>query len=212
MIGPSAGHGRETHVGGIGGLLLAAGAGRRFGRPKAAVPFGGEPLVERGARLLTEAGCAPVVVVLGAGAEHVVGVADLRGATVVVAQGWAQGMGVSLRTGLAALGDSCAAVVIALVDQPLVGVSAVERLCAAWRAGALAAVATYDGARGTPALFDATVWSEIAASAVGDQGARGWLTANPERVLGVECGDVASSDDIDTVEDLQRLGRLLERP
>ncbi|MCG5440355.1 NTP transferase domain-containing protein, partial [Micromonospora foliorum] len=59
------------------GLLLAAGAGRRFGRPKALVELDGEPLVRRAIRLLGDGGCAPVHVVLGAGADEV---PDLPGA------------------------------------------------------------------------------------------------------------------------------------
>src|SRR5918999_150312 len=53
----------------VAGLLLAAGEGRRFGRPKALVEFAGERLVDRGVRTLREAGCGPVVVVMGAAAN-----------------------------------------------------------------------------------------------------------------------------------------------
>ncbi len=85
----------------VAGLLLAGGAGRRFGGPKALVRLDGELLVERGVRLLRDGGCAPVVVVLGAQAERVRAVAELP--IVVVAEDWATGMGASLRAGLAAL-------------------------------------------------------------------------------------------------------------
>ena len=53
-----------TNVEDVAGLVLAAGSGSRYGGPKALVPFEGELLVERAVRLLTEGGCAPVVVVL----------------------------------------------------------------------------------------------------------------------------------------------------
>lgn len=196
----------------VGGLLLAAGAGRRFGVPKAGIHVGGEALVTRGVRLLAEAGCAPVVVVLGAGEQQVRDAADLGGARAIVAPDWHEGMGASLRAGLVALRDLCPAAVVALVDQPLIGVEAIARLRAAWLGGAVAVTAAYDGVRGTPVLFDAAVWPEISASAVGDRGARAWLTANPDRVAMVECADVASPDDIDTTEDLRRLSGLLAPP
>ncbi|HZB47826.1 MAG TPA: NTP transferase domain-containing protein, partial [Mycobacteriales bacterium] len=55
----------------VAGLVLAAGGGSRMGRPKALVRLGGELLVERACRLLADGGCAPVLAVLGAGADEV---------------------------------------------------------------------------------------------------------------------------------------------
>lgn len=185
----------------VAGLLLAAGAGRRFGGPKALVEMDGRTLLERGVQLLFDAGCSPVVVVLGAAAEparvHVPAAAQ-----VVVAEGWEEGMGASLRAGLDALTDGEAeACVVALVDQPLVGPQAVRRLVAhAGRAGA--AVATYDGQARNPVLLDRAVWAEVRAAAVGDTGARGWLRAHPERVTEVPCDGTGSPADVDTPADL----------
>ncbi len=85
------------------GLLLAAGAGRRYGMPKALVTHAGRLLVERAMATLVEGGCDPVVVVLGAAADEVLARAQLSGAIVVVNPEWAGGMGSSLRAGLAAL-------------------------------------------------------------------------------------------------------------
>ena len=91
------------------GLLLAAGAGRRYGMPKALVERDGRLLVERGLATLRTGGCDPVVVVLGAAADEVRAHADLSGAYVVYNPDWADGMGSSLRTGLAALVGTLAA-------------------------------------------------------------------------------------------------------
>ena len=188
----------------VAGVLLAAGAGRRMGGPKALVELDGEPLVRRGVRLLLEAGCDPILVVVGAAAVDVAPLCD--GADVVVATEWATGMGASLRAGLAALTDSAAtSAVVALVDQPLVTTEAVHRLVAASAAGAVAAVATYDGRQRNPVLLDRSVWSGVAEAAVGDAGARGWLRAHPELVVEVECSDVGSPEDLDTPQDLARL-------
>jgi len=74
------------------GLLLAAGAGRRLGRPKALVRFDGALLVERGVRLLHDGGCDPVIVVLGAAADEVMERADLAGVRVVRNEAWESGM------------------------------------------------------------------------------------------------------------------------
>lgn len=193
----------------VAGLLLAAGAGRRFGGPKALVALGGTTLVERGVALLTDGGCDPVVVVLGAAADDVRPL--VRGASTVVAAQWADGMGASLRAGLAALEPTDAsACVVALVDQPLVGAEAVRRLRAA--APADAAVATYGGRARNPVLLSRAVWAEVAARAEGDTGARAWLRAHPDRVTAVACDGTGDPDDLDTTADLTRLAALLREP
>lgn len=182
----------------VAGLLLAAGAGSRMGRPKALVELDGELLVERGIRLLAAGGCDPVVVVLGAEAEQVR--RHCTGATVVVAAGWETGLGASLRAGLGALdADAC---VVALVDQPLVTAEAVRRLVGS---DAIAAVATYQGHPRNPVRLDRAVWADVAAAATGDGGARSWLRAHPALVVQVDCSDAGSPDDLDTPQDLAAL-------
>lgn len=192
-------------AGAAGGVLLAAGAGTRFGSPKALASVGGELLVERGGRLLRAAGCRPVLVVLGAQSGEVRRRADLSGVEVVVNERWEEGISTSLRAGLDALRGRAQAAVVALADQPLVSAEAVARLVAAWRGGAAAAVATYGGLAQNPVVFDASVWGEVVGAVRGDEGARAWLQGNPARVTRVECGDVASAADVDVPADLERL-------
>jgi CTP:molybdopterin cytidylyltransferase MocA len=187
----------------VGGIVLAAGAGTRFGGPKALATLHGERLPERAAGLLRGAGCAPIVVVVGASADEVERSIDVAPAVVVRNPAWASGMGSSLRVGLQALEGACGAAVIALADQPLVGGEAVSRLIAAWRRGAEIAVATYGGVQRNPVLIDARLWPAVIERAVGDVGAREFLTANPDLVTGVPCGDVALPDDVDTPQDLR---------
>ncbi|MCW2938050.1 MAG: hypothetical protein JWN00_1035 [Actinomycetia bacterium] len=183
----------------VAGMLLAAGEGRRFGRPKALVEFGGERLVDRGLRVLRSAGCSPVLVVTGAASIEVIG------GVVVPNADWRSGMGSSLRAGLAALPPSCPAVVVALVDQPRVSAEAVRRLIGAYDAGARIAVATYRGRPRNPVLIATEHFEGVAAMAVGDTGARAFLRAHPDLVTEVPCDDVAAPDDIDTPADLAAL-------
>lgn len=185
----------------VAGLLLAAGAGRRLGRPKGLVELGGEPLVRRAARTLAEAGCDPVVVVVGAEAERVAAAVEVP-STIVRNDAWESGMGSSLRIGLSALPSSAQAAVVALVDQPGVTAAAIRRLVDAWRAGAKAAVASYEGEPRNPVLLDRSLWGPAAASAHGDVGARGYLRSESSLVTPVACEDVADPRDVDTVEDL----------
>ena len=187
----------------IAGLLLAAGAGRRMGGPKALVEVGGEPLVRRGIRLLGDGGCDPVLVVVGAAAERVRPLC--AGADVVEAPDWRTGMGASLRAGLAALPAGAGAVVVALVDQPLVTAEAVARLRQAYAGGAVAAVATYGDRPRNPVLLERSAWAGVAAAAVGDEGARAWLRAHPDLVVHVDCTDAGAPDDLDTPADLHAL-------
>jgi CTP:molybdopterin cytidylyltransferase MocA len=189
----------------VAGLLLAAGAGQRFGRAKALVEFAGRRLVDRGIATLTEGGCAPVHVVLGAAYDEVVAAADLSRAVVIRNEDWASGMGSSLRAGLASLPDSASAVVVALVDQPLVSPAAVRRLQNAHGQGAVAAVSTYADQPRNPVLLDRSIWSEVASLAQGDVGARAFLRANPDLVTPVPCDDIAAPDDVDTTTDLANL-------
>lgn len=188
----------------VAGVVLAAGAGTRLGRPKALLRLGEELLLDRAVRTLRQAGCAPVVVVLGAGADDAVAAVDGTGVELLINPDWATGMGSSLRVGLVPLPGRADAAVVSLVDQPGMTTATVERLVAAWRADGRAAVATYGGAPRNPVLLPAATWAQVAASAVGDQGARAWLRAHPDQVSQVACDDVGSADDIDTPADLRR--------
>ncbi|MCD0451505.1 nucleotidyltransferase family protein [Actinocorallia sp. API 0066] len=176
----------------VPGLLLAAGAGRRYGMPKALAPTPDEPgvlLVEHGVRTLRKAGCAPVVAVLGAQARRV---PPLPGVIVVVNADWASGMGSSLRAGLAAL--EADAVVVLLVDTPGITPEAVSRVAEGAGRGTLR-VATYGGAWGHPVVLGRDHWEGVSELAVGDVGARPYLKRHaPEPV---PCDDVADGTDLD---------------
>jgi CTP:molybdopterin cytidylyltransferase MocA len=134
---------------------------------------------------------------------------DLPGVLAVHNPRWRSGMGSSLAAGLATVPDTCAAAVIALVDQPLIVPEAVRRLIAAYGAGASVAVAAYQGAPRNPVLLAREHWPEVVALAVGDAGARPFLRAHPELVTLVECGDTGRPDDLDTRSDLDRLAGLV---
>jgi len=183
-------------------VLLAAGSGSRLGRPKALVELAGVRLVDRGIWLLQSGGASPLVVVTGAAP-----VSLPPGVISVFNPDWASGMGSSLAAGLRAVPDGCAAAVVALVDQPLVGPAAVERLITAFAGGARVAVAAYDGQARNPVLVAREHWPEVIELAVGDVGARPFLRAHPELVTRVECADTGRPDDVDTAGDLARLTR-----
>ncbi|GGU45125.1 nucleotidyltransferase family protein [Nocardioides albus] len=177
----------------VAGLLLAAGAGRRMGMPKALV----DDWLVRSIAVLREGGCDDVVVVLGASAEEARErlAADQR---VIVAEGWDEGMGVSLRAGLDSLEADVEAAVVHLVDLPDVGADVVRRVIltsSTTEAAEELARAAYDGVPGHPVLIGRAHWAGVVEAAVGDQGARGYLKTRDVRL--VECGDLAGGDDVD---------------
>ncbi|MBF9070252.1 nucleotidyltransferase family protein [Streptacidiphilus fuscans] len=187
------------------GLLLAAGGGRRMGnRPKALLPYRGRPMIEHALGVLRAGGCARIRVVLGASAEEVLRTAELGDAEVVLNPDWASGMGSSLRAGLDGLDADLDAdgVLVGLVDTPGVTAEAVRRVLGS---GAELAAASYGGERGHPVYFARRFFAEAREGAVGDAGARALLRAHAGELVLVECGDVATPDDVDTPEQFAAL-------
>jgi CTP:molybdopterin cytidylyltransferase MocA len=184
----------------VDGLLLAAGAGSRMGRPKAlVVGDDGVPWLHATLRTLHEGGCDRVTVVLGAAAKEagwLLTQAPAGRARLVVAEDWAEGMGASLRAGLAGTYQDTDAVVLTLVDLPDVTAEVVRRVVTAATGPADLVRAAYDGKPGHPVLLGRDHWDGVRATATGDKGARDYLAARD--VTLVECGDLATGRDVDT--------------
>lgn len=196
---------------GVVGLVLAAGAGRRMGGPKALVRGpDGTPWVVRAVRALAEGGCEPVLVVVGAGAAAVAAVLQGEPVEVVEAPGWAEGMGASLRTGLTELTSRpAAAVLVAPVDVPSLSADVVRRVAAMAGPDALAR-AVYDGRPGHPVLIGREHWGGVLARAAGEDGARPYLRDHPPDPI--ECADLGSGADVDTVDRLPAGHRPWQHP
>ena len=177
------------------GVLLAAGAGTRMGRPKALVSDERGSWLLRACVTLRNGGCDDVVVVLGAEAARARSLLGDLPVDVVEASDWSDGMSASLRAGLAhaAIGDADAALVH-LVDLPDVGPEVVARMIRSASPDTLAR-AVYDGRPGHPVLIGRDHWDGVMQDAVGDRGAREYLVAHG--VLDVDCGDLAAGLDVD---------------
>lgn len=185
--------------GGVEAIVLAAGAGRRYGGGKQLAPLGGRPLLEHALRAAAAAPVDGVVVTLGADAERVLAAVDLHGARPVVVEGWEEGIAASLRAGLDALGTEAAAAAILLGDQPEVDAATVARVIEAWRAGgAPAARAVHAGRPGHPVVVARSLFPRLL-ELRGDRGA-GALLAQVD-VTEVECGRRVVVD-VDTPDDL----------
>lgn len=171
------------------GVLLAAGAGVRYGMPKVLAAQG--QWLASAVAALSGGGCAEVIVVLGAAVVEVP-----PPARAVVAEDWQQGMGASLRAGLAAAGEADHAVVLT-VDTPDIGADVVRRvLTAAHESDSGIARAIYAGRPGHPVVIARRHWPALLETLHGDEGARRFLAPRTD-VVAVDCADLATGVDID---------------
>jgi molybdenum cofactor cytidylyltransferase len=185
----------------IGGLILAAGKGRRFGGAKQLADLKGRPLLEHSIRAMTASPVGRVVVVLGAGAEDVIAQVDLHGAEPIVCERWEEGQSASLAFGLGELSD-CDAVVVTLGDLPNLSTNAIRRVIAARGDGVEAVRATYAGEPGHPVLLERELFERLR-DVSGDHGARNLLLSVSPRE--VPCDDLGGGEDVDTPAQLDTL-------
>lgn len=182
----------------VHGIVVAAGAGRRYGRAKALVSdAAGTPWVALAVQLLMAAGCSDVTVVLGASADEARELVP-PGVQVAVADDWESGMAASLRTGMeAAAASQAVAALVTLVDLPDLPVSVALRVVDGGVTAAVLRQATFAGRPGHPVLIGRDHWPALVAGLSGDRGARPYLVAHG--VTEVECGDLASGLDVDVL-------------
>ena len=184
----------------IAGLVLAAGAGTRFGGVKQLAELDGRPLLEHALRAMAAAPVDRVVVVLGSGADEIVAGVDLHGADPLVCPRWEKGQAASLACGLAALVEADA-VVVTLGDQPRMSTDAIRRVIER-RNGAAAVRATYAGRPGHPVLLESELFDRLR-DVSGDLGARNLLMS--VQVHDVPCDDLGGGEDVDTPAELDAL-------
>jgi molybdenum cofactor cytidylyltransferase len=186
------------------GVVLAAGAAARFGRPKQLLDWRGRPFVRAVAEQALRAGLAPVVVVTGSSAELVE--AALGGLPIEIARNpiWREGQASSIRVGLQTLPAGTGAAVFLLADQPQVTTAVIRALTEAHQADLPPIVAPLilDEHRGNPVLFDRVTFSDLA-QLRGDVGGRSLFDRHPVRYM--PWHDAHLLLDIDTPEQYHRL-------
>jgi molybdenum cofactor cytidylyltransferase len=181
-----------------GAVILAAGASRRMGRPKLSLPFHGESLIRRIARVALDAGCRPVLVVLGAYDEEYRQCLSNLPVRFLRNDDWASGMAASIRLGVAAVAEveTCQGVFLLTGDQPFVSANLLTRMTdAIGRATALGC--RYDDIIGVPALFKRARFPELLALE-GDRGARHLLRPLSEQTVCIDFPE--GKYDVDTPE------------
>lgn len=174
----------------VTGVVLAAGAGTRFGMPKVLAEGGRWLRVSVAA--LHGGGCDDVVAVLGAAIVDVP-----PPARAVVAERWSDGLSASVRAGVLAADAASEWVVLTTVDTPDVGAATVRRVLAAARASESGlARARYGGRPGHPVAIARRHWLELLELLAGDEGAGPFLKGRDD-VVAVDCADLATGRDID---------------
>lgn len=156
-----------------GAVILAAGKASRFGAPKQLLEFQGETLIDRACRTALEAGCDPVLRVLGAHADAIQSLPCPAGVSTLVHDGWEEGMGSSLAAGVSGLLElqpDLDALLVLLADQPLVTAGLLENLGESL-AQASIVWCEHGEAKGPPALFTREHFPELV-SLQGDRGAK----------------------------------------
>jgi CTP:molybdopterin cytidylyltransferase MocA len=173
------------------GVLLAAGAGIRYGMPKVLADQGG--WLRSGVTALHDGGCDDVVVVLGAAVVDV----PIPGRA-VIADDWADGLSASVRAGLRGIQDTPAEyAVLHTVDTPDVGADVIRRVLEAARSSSSGlARARYGDRLGHPVVIARPHWPRLLELLCGDEGARPFLRDRTD-VEPVQCDDLASGRDVD---------------
>ena len=197
----------------IAAVVLAAGRSSRMGGPnKLLEQIGGRPLV----RIVTEAALGsrarPVIVVTGHQRERVE--AALAGLPVQFAYNpnFADGLGTSLKAGIAMLPAETDGAIVCLGDMPQVDAALIERLIAAFDPdkGALVVVPTIEGKRGNPVVWSRRFFPDLMA-VEGDVGARYLIGRYAEAVTEVPLTGKAALTDVDTPEALEAVKAELEK-
>jgi molybdenum cofactor cytidylyltransferase len=175
-----------------GALILAAGASTRLGRPKQLVRLGNETLLDRSVRIAEEAGCAPIVVVLGASEDQIRNRCKLQDVLIVSHPDWAEGMGTTLSRGAQAFED-VQGILVMTCDMPAVTADHLRTLMSSEQIAA----SSYAGRKGVPAYFPRGQFPTLL-ELKGDTGARELL--QHAQVVELAGGEL----DVDTVDDLAK--------
>jgi molybdenum cofactor cytidylyltransferase len=195
----------EPQAPATGVIVLAAGSGSRMGTTKQLLPFRGQPLVRHAVRIALASSARPVVVVVGHAATEIRAALEGEPVEVVENPDWRDGMGTSIRRGIAALADrGLDAAILMLADQPLLTGAILDRLAAVRAASRAPVVASsYAGTVGVPVLFGRERFARLSALENGE-GCKGCIVEEGPDAVRIPCPEAEA--DVDTPEDYGRLG------
>ncbi len=197
----------------IAAVVLAAGRSTRMaGTNKLTAEIAGKPLVRIAVEQALASRAAPVIVVTGHDREEIESALAGLPVRLVYNPDFAQGLGTSLRAGIAAVPPEADGAIVCLGDMPQVDAALIDRLIAAFDPdrGALAAMPTIDGQRGNPVLWSRRFFPDLMAIE-GDVGARQLIGRYGEAVVEVPVTGKGALRDVDTPEALAGVKAEIER-
>ncbi|HEY4611995.1 MAG TPA: nucleotidyltransferase family protein [Bacteroidota bacterium] len=181
-------------------VILAAGASSRFGSPKQLLPYNGKPLVRHIAEIVLHSKARSASIVLGAEQANIQAALAGLSLSLVTNSDWREGIGSSVRAGIASLPETVDAAIFVLCDQPLVTSDLIDAIIDSHATTGKPIVATeYSRTRGVPALFARKLFSELLLLR-GDRGAKSVIAHHANEVASIPFP--GGSVDIDTPEDL----------
>jgi len=193
-------------------VVLAAGKSSRLGRPKQLLSYGGMSLLQHAVQVALEAAIGPVLVVTGANTEKIE--KELEGMNVDLAYNphWEEGMGTSIRHGVEAVLSgypNTDGIMFMVCDQPYINASLLRHLLETQvETGRKIVTSEYEGIRGTPALYHASLFEELKGLS-GDKGARPVLARHETDIATVPFA--SGETDIDTEADYENLLQALNK-
>ncbi len=181
---------------------------RMGARNKLLLPFNGKTLIERTVDTLMASGIDEIIVVVGHEAEAVKAALAGKEIRPVENPDYREGMGSSIRAGVAAVSAKARAIMICLADQPLLEPADLNRIISALdeanAAGKTIVVPFYRGQRGNPVILDAG-YKNAMIDVVGDIGCKRIIKQNPDDVFMIEMATDHVVRDIDSIDDYELL-------
>ena len=197
----------------VAALVLAAGRSTRMGAVnKMLAQIGGKPLVRIAAEQALASRARPVIVVTGHEREKVESALKGLPVRLVHNPNYVDGLGTSLKVGIAAVPEESDAVIVCLGDMPQVDAALIDRLIAAFdpERGGLVVVPSIDGRRGNPVVWSRRFFQDLM-GIQGDVGARYLIGNYAESVVEVPVAGEAALTDVDTPESLSAVKAEIER-
>jgi molybdenum cofactor cytidylyltransferase len=197
----------------VAAIVLAAGRSTRMGAVnKMLAEIGGKPLVRIAAEQAIASRAKPVIVVTGHEREKVESALSGLPVRLVHNPDFAEGLGTSLKAGIAAVPDEADAAIVCLGDMPQVDAALINKLISSFdpERGALVVLPSIDGRRGNPVVWSRRFFHDLM-SIQGDIGARHLIGSYAEAVVEVPVAGEAALTDVDTPESLSVVKSEIER-